>query len=211
MKLVLLGPPGAGKGTQAANLSRTFQIPAISTGHIMRTAIREKTPLGLIAEEYIGRGELVPDDTTVSIVKERLKQDDCRNGYILDGFPRTVAQAQMMDESGIGVYKAIDIEVADDVLVKRLSGRRECGSCGATYHIVHNPSKEENKCDKCGGALILREDDVPEVILKRLSVYHKQTEPLKEYYQKQNKLYPVMGQEKLEDTTQSVMKAVAEK
>ena len=210
MKLVLLGPPGAGKGTQAMNLAKEYQIPAISTGHIIRTAISEETPVGRIAKEFIARGELVPDDTVVELVKDRLSMDDCKKGYILDGFPRTLEQAKIMDETGINVDIVLNIEVADDKLVERLSGRRECKKCGAAYHILYNPTKDGVTCDECGGELRMRSDDVPEVILKRLSVYHKQTEPLKEYYLKQNKLTTVQGQKELAETTRKVLEAVRE-
>ncbi|MBQ4515928.1 MAG: adenylate kinase [Clostridia bacterium] len=210
MKLVLLGPPGAGKGTQAANLAKEYKIPAISTGHIIRTAISEKTPVGKIAEEFIKRGELVPDDTVVELVKVRLAEDDCKNGYILDGFPRTLAQAEIMDETSIGVDLVLDIDVPDEKLVERLSGRRECKKCGAAYHVLYNPTKNGETCDKCGGELVMRSDDVPEVILKRLEVYHKQTEPLKEYYTKQGKLTSIQGQKDLAETTRMVLDAVKE-
>ncbi len=210
MKLVLLGPPGAGKGTQAANLAKKYQIPAISTGHIIRAAISAQTPMGKIAEGFIARGELVPDDTVLEIVRNRLKEDDCQCGYILDGFPRTLEQAKMMDEHEIGVDVVVDIEVPDEVLIERLSGRRECKKCGATYHVLHNPPKVSEKCDQCGGELVRRSDDVPEVIRKRLAVYHSQTEPLKEYYRSQEKLTIVYGQEELAETTHAVLSAVAE-
>lgn len=209
MKLVLLGPPGAGKGTQAANLAKKYQIPAISTGHIIRTAISEQTPTGKIAEEFIARGELVPDDTVVEIVRARIAQEDCKNGYILDGFPRTIAQAQIMDETSIDVDIVINIDVADEKLVERLSGRRECKNCGAAYHVLYHPSENGVACDECGGELIMRSDDVPEVILKRLAVYHKETEPLKEYYQQQGKLTTVHGQKALAETTRQVFEAVS--
>lgn len=207
MKLVLLGPPGAGKGTQAGNLAKKYQIPAISTGHIIRTAIQEQTPTGKIAEGYIARGELVPDDTVVELVRHRLSEPDCENGYILDGFPRTLRQAEIMDEISIGVDLVLDISVPDDKLVERLSGRRECKSCGATYHVVYNPPKTDGKCDECGEELVMRGDDVPEVIRKRLDVYHKQTEPLKEYYRKQGKIVTVQGDRELAETTRLVLAA----
>lgn len=210
MKLVLLGPPGAGKGTQAANLAKKYQIPAISTGHIIRTAISGQTPTGKIAEGFIARGELVPDDIVVELVRVRLGEADCQNGYILDGFPRTLAQAQIMDETSIGVDVVLNIEVADEKLVERLSGRRECKSCGAAYHVLYHPTADGKTCDECGGELVTRSDDVPEVIRKRLAVYHKQTEPLKEYYRIQGKLTTVQGQKELAETTCMVLSAVAE-
>lgn len=209
MKLVLLGPPGAGKGTQAGNLAKKYQIPAISTGHIIRKAIKEQTPTGKIAEGYIARGELVPDDTVFDIVQRRLRDPDCEKGYILDGFPRTLRQAQIMDENSIDVDLVIDISVPDEKLVERLSGRRECKSCGAAYHVLYNPPKTGGKCDECGEELVIRSDDVPEVIRKRLVVYHKQTEPLKEYYRNKGKLTTVQGEEELTETTRLVL-AVAE-
>ncbi|MBQ3553864.1 MAG: adenylate kinase [Clostridia bacterium] len=208
MKLVLLGPPGAGKGTQAATLQEKYQIPAISTGHIIRTAIREQTETGKLAEGYIARGELVPDDVVVELVRARLAERDCENGYILDGFPRTLAQAQIMDETGIGVDVVLNLEVEDEVLVERLSGRRECKKCGAAYHIAHNRPKVDGVCDSCGGELITRSDDVPEVIRKRLSVYHEMTESLKDYYRKQNKLMTVYGQDVVAETTRHVVEAI---
>ncbi len=210
MKLVLLGPPGAGKGTQAGNLAKKYQIPAISTGHIIRMAIEKQTPTGKIAEGYIARGELVPDDAVVEIVRHRLSEPDCKNGYILDGFPRTLRQAQIMDETAIGVDLVLDISVPDEKLIERLSGRRECKSCGATYHVLYNPPKTDGICDECSEELVTRGDDVPDVIRKRLAVYHKQTEPLKEYYRKQSKLTTIEGQKDLIETTQSVL-AAAEK
>lgn len=210
MKLVLLGPPGAGKGTQAANLSARFDIPAISTGHIIRTAIRNETEIGRIAKEYIDRGELVPDGTVVEIVRERLKAGDCNGGFILDGFPRTVAQAQIMDEIHLEVDRVLNLEVPDETLVERLSGRRECTNCGAAFHVLYNPPDKEGVCGACGGKLVMREDDIPEVIRTRLAVYHKQTEPLKEYYLKKNILTTIEGQEELAETTAAVMRAVSD-
>lgn len=207
MKLVLLGPPGAGKGTQAGNLAKKYQIPAISTGHIIRTAIDEQTPTGKIAEGYIARGELVPDDTVVELVRHRLGEKDCENGYILDGFPRTLRQAQIMDETDIGVDLVLDISVPDEKLIERLSGRRECKSCGATYHVIYHPPKREGICDECGEELVTRSDDVPDVIRKRLAVYHKQTEPLKEYYRKQSKLTTIDGQKELNEVTRLILEA----
>ncbi len=208
MKLVLLGPPGAGKGTQAVTLQEKYQIPAISTGHIIRKAIREGTPVGKLAEGHIARGELVPDDVVVELVRTRLAEKDCENGYILDGFPRTLSQAQIMDKTGIGVDIVLNLEVEDEVLVERLGGRRECKQCGAAYHIISKKPKHEGVCDICGGELITRSDDVPDVIRKRLSVYHEQTESLKDYYQKQNKLTTVYGQDEVADTSRHVVEAI---
>ncbi len=194
MKLVFFGPPGAGKGTQAAKLAESLGIPTISTGNIIRQAMKEGTPVGKIAEDYINRGDLLPDDVVAALVAERLQGDDCQKGYILDGFPRTLVQAEIMDKTGIGVDRVIDIEVTDEAIVKRMSGRRVCAKCGATFHVEFNSPKADGICDVCGEALSIRDDDAPEVVLKRLSVYHEQTEPLKAYYQKQNKLVEIAGE-----------------
>lgn len=211
MKLVLLGPPGAGKGTQAERLANTFSIPAISTGRIIRTAIASNTPAGVEAKVYIDRGALVPDNMVVEMVKERLKQDDCQNGYILDGFPRTVSQAEIMEKLPILVDLVLEIHVEEEIIVERLSGRRECKVCGATYHIHDNPPKKEGVCDKCDGVLTRRADDVPEVIRNRIRVYNEQTEPLKSYYQAKGLLVSVTGCEKVEDTSKAVMEAIGKR
>ena len=211
MKLVLLGPPGAGKGTQAEKLAKNFNIPAISTGRIIRNAIADHTPAGIEAKAYIDRGELVPDSMVVEMVKERLKHADCKNGYILDGFPRTLSQAEIMDRLPILVDLVLEIHVDEDIIVERLSGRRECMACGATYHIHDNPPKQEGVCSKCGGPLTRREDDVPEVIRNRIKVYSEQTKPLKDYYQAKGLLVSVTGRDKVEDTTKAVMEAIGER
>lgn len=208
MKLVLLGPPGAGKGTQAEKLAERFDIPAISTGHIIRNAIADDTSVGKEAKTYIDRGELVPDSIVVEMVKERIKEDDCANGYILDGFPRTVSQAEIMDSIPISVDIVLEIHVDEETIVKRLSGRRECKKCGATYHVTDNPPKEENVCSKCGEHLTCRDDDTPEVIRRRMEVYRKQTEPLKDYYNKKGLLVSVSGQKLVSDTTKAIMEAI---
>ena len=208
MKLILLGPPGAGKGTQAEILSKKIGINTISTGVILRTAIREKTELGTLAEKYINDGKLVPDDVVVGIVIERLSQDDCKNGFILDGFPRTIAQAEELSETGIEVDKVLSLEVADEEIIKRLSGRRECKSCGAPYHIEFKPSKKGDLCEVCGGELIQRADDNEETIRHRIKIYHEQTEPIKDYYQKSGKLVIAYGEEELADTTKAVSEAL---
>ncbi len=208
MKLILLGAPGAGKGTQAAELEREYNIPAISTGQIIRESIAAKTALGNEVKTYIDRGELVPDDIVVEMVKERIKSDDCANGYILDGFPRTISQAEIMEKLPILVDCALEIDVDENIIVDRLSGRRVCESCGATYHITGNPSQKEGVCDKCGGALKMRDDDVPEVIRHRLEVYNEQTKPLKDFYEARGKLITVKGLDKVEDTTVAIMKAL---
>lgn len=211
MKLVLLGPPGAGKGTQAEKISDKYNIPAISTGHIIRNAIADKTPVGVEAKTYIDRGELVPDSMVIKMVEERLKEDDCKNGYILDGFPRTVSQAEAMESLPIPIDMVLEILVDEDVIVDRLSGRRECNACGATYHVKANPPKREDVCDKCSGQLVRREDDVPDVIRNRISVYKKQTEPLEEYYEKKGLLVSVEGLNEVDDTTRAVIEAIDKK
>lgn len=204
MKLILLGPPGAGKGTQAEILSKKLGIDTISTGVMLRTAIREKTELGKLAEKYINDGKLVPDDVVVGIVKERLSQEDCQKGFILDGFPRTTAQAEALSETGVEIDKVLSLEVSDEEIIKRLSGRRECKGCGTPYHIEFKPSKKGDICDVCGGELIQRADDNEETVKKRIKIYHEQTEPIKEYYQKSGKLVIAYGKEELADTTKEV-------
>lgn len=201
MKIIFLGVPGAGKGTQAENVCRKYNIPAISTGNILRAALKSGTDMGLKAKSYMDRGDLVPDDVLIGIIEERLKEDDCKDGFILDGFPRTIPQAEALDRMGVDIDVVIDIEVADDDIVKRTSGRRVCDNCGATYHTVYNKPAVENVCDKCGGTLVQRKDDHPDTVKERLVAYHLQTKPLKEYYKKSGKLHEVQGQEELKDTT----------
>lgn len=208
MKLIIMGAPGAGKGTQAARISKHLSIPAISTGDILREAIAAGTPMGELAKTYIDRGHLVPDDVMIGIIKDRLSQEDCRNGYILDGFPRTIAQAEALDAMGADIDKVLSIEVSDDKIVERMSGRRVCPKCGATFHTHHNPAKIADICDHCGAELIRRKDDAPETVLARLKVYHEQTEPLKDYYKKAGKLVVAEGQEDVEDTTSLVFSAL---
>lgn len=208
MRLILLGPPGAGKGTQAKTISEKLNICTISTGAMLRAAIRDNTPLGQEAQGYIDKGQLVPDETVVAIVKERLAQPDCEKGYILDGFPRTIAQAEAIDESGIIIDKVLSLEVEDDVIIERLSGRRECRECSATYHITYNPSAKGDKCEHCGGELICRKDDEVETIKNRMEIYHVQTKPIKAYYETQGKVVTVKGQEKVEDTQKAVFSAL---
>ncbi len=210
MRLILLGVPGAGKGTQAAIIAKEYDISAVSTGQIIRDTIAAKTPLGNEMKKYIDRGELVPDDIVVEMVKERIKKDDCVNGYILDGFPRTISQAIIMEELPILIDVALEIDVDEDIIVNRLSGRRVCLECGATYHISDNPSKVEGVCDKCGGALKTREDDVPEVIRHRLKVYNEQTKPLKDFYSERGMLLTVKGLDEVEDTAKAIIKALRE-
>lgn len=208
MKLILLGAPGAGKGTQADIVCERLGIPTISTGNIIREAVKTGTEMGKKAKEFIESGALVPDDVIISIIKERLAQKDCEKGFILDGMPRTLAQAEALDKMGVVVDKVIDIEVSDERIERRMSGRRVCEVCGTSYHLDYKPSKVEGVCDRDGGKLIIRKDDHPETVRERLRVYHEQTEPLKEYYDKQGKLFLVEGQEEVADTTALVLKAL---
>ena len=208
MKLILLGAPGAGKGTQAEKICQKNNIPTISTGNILREALKSGTEMGLKAKSYMDEGKLVPDEVVIAIIKERLAKDDCQKGFILDGFPRTVPQAEALDAMGIVIDRVIDIEVADEAIQKRLSGRRVCESCGASYHVDYKPSKVEGVCDKCGGKTVQRRDDHPDTIKERLHVYHEQTEPLKGYYEKTGKLKIVEGQEDVKDTTALTLKAL---
>ena len=208
MKLILLGAPGAGKGTQAENISKKYNIPSISTGDMIRAAIKSGSELGLEVKSYTDAGKLVPDATVIAIIKERLAQDDCKNGFILDGFPRTIPQAEALDELGIAIDFALSIEVEDERIVQRMSGRRACPSCGMTYHVEFKPSKDNKTCDGCGTELVIRNDDKPETVLERLKIYHDQTEPLKEYYGSRDKLVIVEGQEELKDTTALTFKAI---
>ena len=208
MKLIILGAPGAGKGTQAEVLSEKFSIPAISTGAIIREAIEKKTPFGIKAKTYIDNGQLLPDEAIIEVVMHRIAEDDCKGGYILDGFPRTVHQAEALAESGIEIDTALSLEVDDDVIVERLCGRRECSSCRAPYHVVNNPPKKEGICDKCGGALITREDDNPVTIASRLEVYHAETAPVKEYYKTNGKLVSVKAEGSVDEITDKVIAAL---
>ncbi len=208
MKLILLGAPGAGKGTQAEMICNHLNIPTISTGNILRAALKSGTEMGLKAKAYMESGQLVPDDIIIGIIKDRLAEDDCQNGYILDGFPRTIPQAEALDSMGIAIDKVIDIEVPDDKIVARMSGRRVCEGCGTSYHLLYKKPEVEGKCNVCGGTLVQRKDDHPDTVLARLVQYHAQTEPLKDYYEKQGKLYIVEGQEEVADTTALTLKAV---
>ena len=201
MKLILLGAPGAGKGTQADILAKLLGVPTISTGNILRAAVKNGTPVGLKAKEYMDAGALVPDEVIIGIIAERLAEPDCKNGYILDGVPRTIPQAEAMDKSGIDIDCALSIEVADEVIVKRMSGRRTCPNCGASFHVESNPPKKEGVCDVCGAALTIRKDDAPETVKARLATYHKETEPLKAFYQARGKLKSVDNQPTIEATT----------
>ena len=208
MKLIVLGAPGAGKGTQAEIISEKYNIPTISTGNIIRAALKNGTEMGLKAKAYIDAGNLVPDDVVIGIIKERLAEDDCQNGYILDGFPRTIPQAEALDELGFEIDAALSIEVADEEIVKRMSGRRVCEKCGASYHTEYKKPAKDGACNFCDGALVIRKDDEPETVLNRLNVYHEQIEPLKEYYKNCGKLLCVAGQEEVKDTTRLVLAAL---
>ena len=208
MNIILFGPPGAGKGTQAEMLRERYEIPTISTGNMIREAIKNQTPMGLAAKERIDRGELLADEIVVEIVKERLSQPDCAKGFILDGFPRTIPQAKALEEMDVSIDAAIEIQLADETIVSRMSGRRTCLTCGATYHVQYNPPKRDGVCDVCGEALVQRADDKPETVLERLRVYHEQTAPLSEFYRSRNMLRTVQGQEELADTTALMLKAV---
>lgn len=205
---MFLGAPGAGKGTQAEIAAKTYDIPAISTGAIIREAIKTGTEMGKAAQSYIEAGALVPDEVVIGIIKERLAKDDCKNGFILDGFPRTVAQAEALDAMGVEMDVVVSLEVADEAIVERMSGRRVCDKCGASYHTKYKPSKDGMSCDNDGTALTLRKDDSPEVVLNRLKTYHELTEPLKDYYKSKGKLKTVLGQEEVADTTKLTLAAI---
>lgn len=201
MKLIVLGAPGAGKGTQAEIISQQYNIPIIGTGNLIREAIQQGTPLGNEIQSYTKSGQLVPDEIVIEMLKQRMEQPDAKDGYLLDGFPRNVAQAQALEEMGIEIDKAINIAVSDEVITKRMTGRRVCGKCGSSYHIDFNPPKVEGICDKDGEALTIREDDQPEVVKTRLDVYHRETEPLIGYYEAKNKLQSVNGEGTVKDIT----------
>lgn len=208
MKIIFLGAPGAGKGTQAENASAVFGIPTISTGAIIREAIKNGTEMGVKAKEYTSTGALVPDEVVIGIIKERLAQPDCADGFILDGFPRTVPQARSLDDMGVKIDRVVSIEVDDDAIVRRMSGRRSCPACGATFHIDYKPSAKGDRCDKCGEELAIRADDKPEVVLSRLKTYHETTEPLKDFYAEKGLLRTVIGQDKVADTTALTIEAL---
>ena len=208
MRLILLGAPGAGKGTQAEILSRILDVPTISTGNILRAAMKNGTPVGLKAKEYVDAGKLVPDDVIIGIIKERLAQPDCGKGYILDGVPRTIPQAQAMEEMGVAVDCALSIEVEDALIIERMSGRRTCKDCSQTFHIVSNPPKVDGICDFCGGELNIRKDDAPETVKSRLETYHRDTEPLKSFYEDLGKLKTVDNQPSIEATTAEIKKVL---
>ena len=208
MKLIFLGAPGAGKGTQAEIIAAELKIPTISTGNIIREALANGTDMGLKAKAFIEAGKLVPDDVVIGIIKERLAADDCNGGFILDGFPRTIPQAEALDNMGIIIDKVVDIDVPDENIVNRMSGRRVCKACGSSYHIENKKPKVEGVCDACGGELQIRKDDAPETVLDRLNVYHEQTEPLKDYYAKCGKLHSVVGTAPIGEITASILKVL---
>ena len=208
MRLILLGAPGAGKGTQAEILSRELGIPTISTGNILRAAMKAGTEVGLKAKSYVDSGKLVPDDVIIGIIRERLAEPDCKNGYILDGVPRTIPQAQTMEDMGIDIDCALSIEIGDDTFIRRMSGRRTCKNCSQTFHIVNNPPKVEGVCDACGGELTIRKDDAPETVRARLETYHRETEPLKAFYEDRGKLRTVENQPSIEETTAAIRRAL---
>ena len=208
MKIIFLGAPGAGKGTQADIVSARLGIPTISTGAIIRGALKAGTKMGLEAKKFIEKGNLVPDNIVIEIVKERLSRSDCDKGYILDGFPRSVPQAKALDEMGVVLDKVVTLEVSDEEIVERMSGRRVCVRCGKTFHVDHLPSKKGDRCDACDGELITRADDAPDVVRSRLEVYHSVTEPLKDYYRESGKLCIVDGAEGVEETTKRTFEAL---
>jgi len=211
MNIILLGAPGAGKGTQAELLIQKLNIPSISTGNMLREAVKNGTELGQQAKTYMDGGLLVPDELILSIVAERVSQPDCANGFILDGVPRTLAQAEALDAKGVRIDHVVSIEIDDDVITGRMTGRRACLNCGATFHIAANPPKQEGICDLCGGELTIRKDDAPETVAKRLQVYHASTEVLKDYYAKQNKLRLVCGDQAIESANLEILKAIGAK
>ena len=208
LKMIFLGAPGAGKGTQSDIVAEKYGIPTISTGVMIREAIKNNTEMGLAAKAYTEKGALVPDEVVIGIIGERLNKEDCQNGFILDGFPRTVPQAEALDAMGVNINCVVSLEVADEKIVERMSGRRVCAKCGASYHILYNPSENGTSCDKCGETLSIRKDDAPEVVLDRLNVYHNQTEPLKDFYGKKGVLVLVEGQEEVKDTTALTLAAI---
>lgn len=207
MKLILLGAPGAGKGTQSANIAAKYNIPAIATGDILRAAIKEGTELGKSAKSYIDAGKLVPDEVVIGIINEKLASESCRNGFILDGFPRSIPQAEALDAMGVKMDVVLNIEVPDEKIIERMSGRRVC-SCGASYHVAYLPPKKDGVCDKCGAELYVRADDAEKTVRNRLETYHAQTEPLKEFYAAKGILVTVNGRDEVADTTADVLAAL---
>ena len=211
MKMILLGAPGAGKGTQAEIISKQLNIPTISTGNILRAAVKNGTPIGLKAKEYMDAGALVPDEVIIGVITERLAQPDCANGYILDGVPRTLAQAEALEAKGVRIDHVISIEVDDKEIEGRMTGRRVCAKCGASYHVVANPPKTEGVCDLCGGELVIRKDDAPETVRHRLEVYHASTEVLKDFYGKLGRLRTVNGSQSIEGANEEILRAIEAK
>ena len=211
MNLILLGAPGAGKGTQAELLVRKLSIPAISTGNMLRDAMNHHTPLGEQVRQIMDSGMLVPDETVLALVAERIARDDCKNGFILDGVPRTLSQAKALDAAGIVIDYVISIEIDDSVIEDRMTGRRVCAACGSSYHVVNNPPKVEGICDNCGKELVIRKDDAPETVRDRLNVYHSRTEVLKSYYAEQGKLCMVQGDQSMADTNRDILEAIGAK
>ena len=207
MNLIFLGAPGAGKGTQAEVVCDKLGIPAISTGNMLREAVKNGTPAGLAAKEYMDRGDLVPDEVVIGILKDRIAEDDAKNGFILDGFPRTVAQAEALEAMGIKIDKVIEISVPDEKIIARLSGRRVCEGCGASYHIEYKPTKVEGKCKLCGATVVQRIDDKPETVISRLKTYYEKTAPLKDFYAAKGKLVTVEGQDEISETSKLTLAA----
>lgn len=210
MNLILLGAPGVGKGTQSVRISEKWRIPAISTGDLLRAAIKEGTELGLAAKSYIDGGRLVPDEVVIGLIKERLSTDACANGFILDGFPRSIPQAEALEKMGVKIDCVLNLEIEDEVIVKRMSGRRICSGCGLSYHIEHNKPKKENICDKCGSSLYIRSDDAEETVKSRLETFHSQTEPLKRFYADRGLLRTVYGGADVDTVTEQVFEALSE-
>ena len=208
MNLIFLGAPGAGKGTQAEVVCNELKIPAISTGNMLREAVKNGTPAGLAAKECMDKGDLVPDEIVIGILKDRIAQDDAKNGFILDGFPRTVSQAEALEKMGVNIDKVVEIHVADEKITARMSGRRVCEGCGNSYHIDYKPTKVEGVCDACGAKVVQRVDDKPETVLSRLETYHEKTAPLKDFYAAKGKLVTVEGQEEIADTSKLTLAAV---
>lgn len=206
--MIFLGAPGAGKGTQAEVVCKELNIPAISTGNMLREAVKNGTAAGLAAKEYMDRGDLVPDEVVIGVLKDRIAQDDAKNGFILDGFPRTVAQAEALDKMGVQIDKVIEIDVPDDAITARMSGRRVCEKCGNSYHVQFKPTKVEGICDACGGNVVQRVDDKPETVQARLKTYHEKTAPLKDFYEAKGKLKSVKGQNEIEETSRLVLAAI---
>lgn len=208
MNMIFLGAPGAGKGTQAEVVCKELNIPAISTGNMLREAVKNGTEAGLAAKKFMDAGDLVPDDVVIGVLKDRIAQDDAKNGFILDGFPRTVPQAEALEKMGVQIDKVIEIDVPDATICARLSGRRVCEGCGASYHVDHKPTKVEGICDSCGAKVVQRIDDKPETVLSRLATYQEKTAPLKDYYSAKGKLKTVIGQDNIEDTAKLTLEAI---